>query len=323
MEDKLLVYSELPPEEQRAVEAHVAQHPELLPALEEARAFRELLQEARLLRADPPGDEALAYYLATRHVSPHPVPASLQDAFAGIEVRLTADASLRTRYEALSSRMAALEAASDPVEQFERLTGHRLPRQPQPAPGERAEVLAVSETASSATGRPAILRLWGQAGRWIAAAVVFLLALYGTLALVSHLSQSDLERLAALEGSAYDEEGLRMRSGVTLPGYASSEELYRRALPLLREARKHTVGLFPRYDQRLLSDAAGLLERVVAQDPAASPLRSEAYYLLAKVRLAQADVEGAKTALRAVLDGSGWRVPEASALLEQLGALRL
>ena len=322
MEDKILLYSELPPQEQRAVEEHVARHPELLPTLEEAKAFKALLHEALLLCADPPGDEALAYYLATRHISPHPVPASLREAFAHIEARLTDDASLRAHYEVLSSRMAALEAASDPVEQFERLTGHRLPRLSRPAPGQRAEVVA-SEAASLATSRPVILRLWGQAGRWIAAAVVFLVALYGALALMSHLSQSDLERLAALESAAFDGEGLRMRSGVTPPSYASSEALYRQALPLLHEARKHTLGLFPRYDQRLLSDAAVLLERVVAQDPAASPLRSEAYYLLAKVRLAQGDAEGAKAALRTVLSGTGWRVPEARTLLEQLEALRL
>ena len=310
MEDKILRDREDPPED-------------LLPGLEEAGAFRALLEEARLLRADPPGDEALAYYRATRQVSPHPVPASLHEAFARIGARLSEDASLRARSETLSRRMAALEAAGDPVEQFERLTGHRLPRGPQPAPEEPAEVVAASETATPAPGRPAILRLWGQAGRWIVAAVVLLVALYGALALVSHLAQSDLKRLAVLEGAAFDGEGLRMRSGVTPPDYTSSEARYRQALPLLRDARKHTLGLFPRYDQRLLSDAAILLERVAAQEPAASPLRSEAQYLLAKVRLAQEDAEGAKAALRAVLSGSGWRVPEARALLEQIDALRL
>ena len=90
------------------------------------------------------------------------MPALLRDAFARIEARLMADASLRTRFEALGHRMAVLEAASDPVGQFERLTGHRLPRLPRPALGEQAEVVAVSQTVSLATGRPAIPRLWGQ-----------------------------------------------------------------------------------------------------------------------------------------------------------------
>ena len=242
MEDQILLYSELPPEEQRAVEEHVAQHPELLPALEEARAFRALLHEARLLRADPPGDDALAYYLATREVSPHPVPAPLGEAFARIEARMTTDALLRARYETLSRRMAGLEAASDPIEHFERLSGHRLPRASRPAPGEQTEVVA-SETATPVMSRPAIHRLWGQARRWISVAVVFLVALYGALALVSHRSQSDLERLAAFEGLVFDGEGLRMRSGVTHPGYASSEELYRRAVPLLREAVKNEYAI--------------------------------------------------------------------------------
>jgi len=307
-----MFYNELSPEEQRDVEEHVREHPELAPLLDEAQAFAALLQEAHLLHADPPGDEALAYYIATRHVSRHPLPDSLQEAFARIESRLTSDASLRTRYEKLAGRMALLETTSDPVEQFERLTGHRIAPAMHPAAEPETEA-----TASSAVA--VIYRLWRRTGQWAAAAVIFCLALYGTLALVSEVSRSDLERLAAFED--FEAEGLRMRGGVTQPDYVSSEDLYKRALPLLREARMHTFGLFPHYDQALLNEVAGMLERVVAQDPDDSALRSEANYLLAKIRLAQEDAAGAKATLEAVLVGSGWKTTEASALLKELEGL--
>lgn len=310
IEEQLMVYHELSPEEQREVEQYVREHPEKTPLLEDARAFSALLQEANLLHADPPGDEALAYYIATRHVSTHEVPASLQAAFAQIEARLTTDEPLRARCEELVGRMATLEAASDPVEQFERLSGHRLAPEAAPA--------TPSETEAAAP--PVIYRLWGRAGRFAAAAVVFCLVLYGALAFVSQASRSDLDRLAAFE--AADTEGLRMRSGVvTQPDYVSSEDLYEQALEALQSARKHTLGLFPHYDQQQLDEAAGLLRSVVEQDPDDSPLRAQANFLLAKICLAQEDVAGARAALQAVLDGSGWKAPEARALLEKLDAL--
>ena len=310
IEEKITFYHELSPEEQRDPEQHVREHPEMAPLLEEAQAFAALLQEAHLLHVAPPGDEALAYYIATRHVSRHPLPASLQDAFARIESRLTADASLRTRYEELARRMATLEAASDPVHQFERLSGRRIAPAAQPAP----------TTLSEAVAPPVVIyRLWGRLGQWAAAAVVFCLVFYGALAFVSQTSRSDLDRLAAFED--FEAEGLRIRGGVTSPGYVSSEELYDRALKQLRGARKQTLGLFTHSDQEQLNEAAGLLRHVVAQDPEESSLRAEANFLLAKIHLAQEDVGGARAALQAVLADSGWKASEAQTLLEELEAL--
>lgn len=305
-----MVYHELSPEEQRDVEQHVEEHPELVPLLEEARALAALLEEARLLHADPPGDEALSYYIATRPMSQHPVPASLEEAFTRIETHLRDDLAVRTRYETLAGRMALLEASSDPVEQFERLSGHRI------APPVASS--APSETEAAAP--PAIYRLHGRAVSWAAAAVVFCLVIYGALAFISQTSRSDLDRLAAFED--IEPEGLRMRSGVvSQPDYVSAEDLYQGALEALRGARKHTLGLFPYYDHQRLDEAARQLQGVVDQDPEESFLRAEANFLLAKIHLAQEDVEAAKAALQAVVAGSGWKEAEARALLEKVEAL--
>lgn len=315
-------YSELSPEERLQVEHYVQQHPELVPQLEEAKAFTALLGEARLLRADPPGDEALAYYIATRHVSPHPLPASFEEAFGRIEDQLTDDASLRARYAEQVRRMAVLEAQTDPVRQFEHLSGRRL----SPAPDEtlpldtdapKDDVLG----AEAAPAAPVIHRLWRHAGRWAAAAVFLVVALYGSLGVVSHFSQSDLDRLAVLNSSEYQAETMQMRSGELVPDYVTSDELHVQALSLLEESRTSTLGLFPRYDQATLREAAGLLQRIVDQEEDTSALRSEAYYLLAKIRLAQKNVDGARVALQAVLEGPGWKVAEAQALLDDLEKL--
>ena len=322
IEEMIEFYSELSPEERLRVEQHVQQHPELVPLLDEAKAFTALLGQARLLQADPPSDEALAYYVATRHVSPHPLSAPFDEAFARLESRLTDDASLRARYAEQVRRMAVLEANTDPVRQFEQLSGHSLgpPLSDRPAPDAEAptEAFAAPEAAPAA---PAIHRLWRQVGRWAVAAVFLVVALYGSLGAVSHFSQSDLDRLAALPPAALQAQNLQMRSGEPVPDYVSSDELHERALSLLQEARTHTLGLFPRYDQATLNEAAGLLQRVVDQEEANSPLRSEAYFLMAKIRLARKNVDGAKVALHAVIEGSGWKASEAQALLDDLEKL--
>ena len=114
---------------------------------------------------------------------------------------------------------------------------------------------------------------------------------------------------------------MQMRSGDLVPNYVTSDELHTRALSLLEESRTQTLGLFPRYDQATLREAAALLQRVIAQEDENSALRSQAYYLLAKIRLAQKNVDGAKVALHAVIDGPGWKAPEAQTLLDELEKL--
>ncbi len=319
MEDKILIYSELTPEEQREVERHVQEHPEMRPLLEEAKAFSALLGDARLLRADSPGDEALSYYIATRHVSREPLPPSLHEAFAGIEEKLTDDAALRTRYAELVRRMAVLEATTDPVKQFEQLSGRSLPGAVPEALVSEADEPAEAEV--PVPKRAVIHRLWWHAGRWAVAAVFFGVAVYGSLGLVSHFSQSDLDQLAALSTIEVQDFQMRGGSGEPVPDLVSSEELRDRAVLLLQEARTHTLGLFPHYDPATLSEAADLLQRVVEQEPETSTLRSDAYFLLARVRLAQKNVDGARAALHAVINGSGWKAVEAQALLNDLERL--
>ncbi len=310
MEEKILLYSALEPAEQRDVEHYVQAHPELATMLEDAKAFERLLREARLLEADQPGDDALAYYAVTHRLGGHPAPAWLQDAFDRIEARLQADPALAARYEHLARRIAELEAGHDAVEQFERLTGHRLP----PSAPASLPVAAVRPPAR----RP--LRLL-RARRWIVAAAVALVAFFGALWLAGRLAVPPSHRLAALDPADFEAGDLRLRSAGPLLATPSADDRYRQAVALLRQARTATLGLFPRYDAARLAEAAVLLEGVAGQEAEGAPLQLEAYYLLGKVRLLQQDRAGAEAALRQVVERADWRAAEAAALLEKMDAL--
>lgn len=124
-QDRILRYPVLSPAEQRDVEEHVQHHPDLVPLFEEARAFTAMLHDAQRFHNDPLDDEILAYYVATKHVSATPPPA-LREVFDRIETQIQSDPALHTRYEQFVERLHALDAAVDPVDQFERLTEHPL-----------------------------------------------------------------------------------------------------------------------------------------------------------------------------------------------------
>ncbi|NKN80627.1 hypothetical protein HF633_12725, partial [Weissella cibaria] len=123
IEEKLLLYTELSPAERREVDAYAAGHPEWKAPWEEARAFAALLHRAGTLRQDPPSDEVLAYYVATRRMERHPGPAPLQEVFEWLEARLAEDAGLQQRCNQLEQRMHQIEAAGDFARRFEELTG--------------------------------------------------------------------------------------------------------------------------------------------------------------------------------------------------------
>jgi hypothetical protein len=312
IEEKIANFSQLSAEEQQEVELYVSNHPEMKPILEEAKAWGRLLKEGRLLHTDPTSDEALAYYITTRRSTAHPVPAHLQIIFDRIEERLAQDPAAQARYQELARRIAALEASSDPLEQFERLSGHRI------SPSTSPPVASSPDIQDHQQDRKPVLLRPSFAFRLAIAAAVIGTLLVGALGLVHLFSQSELVQLAALDAIAA-QGPVRLRSETASPD--SLEGHYQQALASLSRARSATLGLFTRYDPERLEEAATLLQDLIAQASPDSPLRAQAYYVLGRIRLAQEDVPGATEALQAVLDGSGWRAAEAKALLDQIEAL--
>ena len=300
LQDKILRYPLLSLAEQREVEQHVQEHPDLLPLFEEVQALAGILHEAQRFRRTPLDDEALAYYVATKHVSTNAPPPFLQEAFDHIEAQLQADPALQARRDAFAERLQALDAAVDPVDQFERLTGHTL-----------TVPHALEEPTASPSARRTVYLGMGAAG-------VVLFAVYVVLAFMSARSVPAVERLAAFTPSEVDLEQLHTHGSAAPDDLPPSEALYLKALPVLRDARTSTLGLFPHYDSKALARAASLLEEVAGTEATDPALRLEAQYLLAKVRLAQHSEPDAEALLRTVVAAQGWRSADAMTLLEEL-----
>ena len=323
IEEKILLYSELSSEERKEVDAYVASHPELADLLEEVRAFESLVKEAQAFAGQPPGDAALAYYVATRFLERHPMPDGLREVFARVEAALEKDAALRERYEVFERRMREIEAASDAIAQFERLAGYTLE-----PPGEgdtsRPPALRPSKprrVADRASRRPArIHRPARRPARWAVAASLAFVALYGALFVISETTRSSLDRTLRLDEDAGALYGPHVRSGnggfLTDP----ADSLYFRAMDALGEARKSTLGLFPHYDAERLREAAGYLQEVIGKVEPNSFLYLEAQFFLGKIYLAQGNLQAAEAAFEAVVNGQGSRMDEAREMLRMLRA---
>lgn len=314
IEDKIPLYPLLDAAERADVETYVEAHPEWKAVLKEARALDGLLEGARLLYRDPAGDEALAYYLAHHHVDPHEPKPALRRAFEHIEQQLEQHPDLRERQQRMQERLKELEAASDPVAQFERLTGRSL---------DEAEHL--SEPAPVRKDRPSrqharVHVLHSRWMHWSVAAGLAVVTLYVVLLLVSRATQPDLERLAVVEADdlqAYST--LRLRGTTDFASdTTTADQLFLHAVELLDAAYDSHLGLFPSYDDAQVDSAATLLEEVIELESPESFVRLEAYYFLGKARLAQNRPEEARAALQQVVDQRGPRIGEAEAIIAEL-----
>jgi hypothetical protein len=294
VEARILEYPDLSPAEQQAVDDYVHDHPQWAALLEDVKALDALLGDARA-PDKPPHAEA-------------------------------SDREERVR------RLRALEAETEaPAAHFEALMGHPpsgRSEERSPASGRVSEPAGWGvprpDRAARAKGGARVLR-----GRWVRYAAVALLAvavLYGALFAASRLSQSDMERLALVEGDrlsveGYGLRGMRTRSGPSETTAGDSTRLdqrYLRGLRLLRAARTSTLGLFPRYDDAQVGRAARELEAVAEDAETDSFLQLEALFFLGKARLAQGDRVGATRALRRVVTGEGRLAPEAQEILTTL-----
>jgi tetratricopeptide (TPR) repeat protein len=157
------------------------------------------------------------------------------------------------------------------------------------------------------------------------AAVALCVAVYGLLYAASWSTQSPVDRLAAMDVSTDVIEGYQTRVRSPMPQASADttpDDLYLRALPLLRDARTSTLGLFPHFDLRKLSEAESLLQRVVDRTEPGSFLQLEAYFYLGKINLAQGEVETARTQFKKVVRREGRRAESAYQILKELEEVR-
>ena len=303
--DRLTDYPALSLDERADVDAFVDAHPEWADAHEEARQLAGLLDRVRAGVGPMDVAEAVAGEALGQTVRPD------------VEQAIASDPDLRARADATRARIDELAADLDnPLAQFERLTGRTaaplslldspsVPR-PKEASGRRADDRAPASAVRTSRPRRAWLRP-------LAYAAAVCLVAYAGLFVYSAQSLSDRDRLANLDGLS-DYEPIRLRGG-------EADDLDVRldaVLDGVDDARRSTLGLFPRYDDAALNDVAQSLQDIVSAAAPGSSVHEEALFGLARVRFAQDRAAPARAALDALIEGGGVRAPEARRLLDAL-----
>lgn len=308
IEEKITLYPELSGEERATVEAYVEAHPEWKSALDEAKRLDRLLNDVRQLGQDPSGDEALAYYVVTRHLQPSRAPGTISDLIRRIEEQIARDPAMAIRVAEMEARLQAAEESSPASEQFERLMKQHRSISESASNGSEAESHEERPAASST--------LWR-----MAAALAALIALYGVLYLAGDLMRPPHERLAEFTEQELALEGYEVTRGEAYSnGPGEPMGIYLDALAHLRAAESSVLGLFPRFDEVRLNAAATRLQEVLEIEPADSFLAGEAAFLLGKTELGRGNVESAEQAFRRVVEMDGRKAPEARRLLADLGS---
>jgi len=320
IEEQILSYPHLSVEKKREVETYVEAHPEWASLLQDVRSIEALVDD---IHADP-SDALLTTYVVVQHLHPEEASAELKEAFRDFENRMEENPELRKNVEDARRRLETAEEAVDPVAHFEELTGHSLDSEAAeataPTSSEAREATPSSEsTASLRSFVDELLRL-PLAVRWAGATVAVLLATYAALFMASEVSQSPLNRLAAVNGTSkvVDSYTPTTRSAGSSADTVSVDQLYVEALTAVRNARTSTFGLFPSYDPNKLDRAENLLTQVLDREESGSFLALEAQFYLGKVKLAQGQVEPARSHFKTVVQREGRKAVEASSILKTL-----
>lgn len=316
VEERILAYPHLSPEEQREIELYVESNPEWAPLL---RDVRTLENRSELSTGNHEFGGLVATYVVMRRLHPEQVPSELQRAFRRLEARIEDDEALRDEVESARRRLAEAEESFSPIARFEELTGHSLEENPRSEKADTAERASADELAlpqifERVLEVPLVLRR-------LALAIVIVGVLYGGLFAVSTATQSSLERLAVVDGSddvIENYTSTQTRSAGTDLTTSSVDSLYVEALSSLQAARSTTLGLFPRYDHASLTRSKQLLGRVLKGAEAGSFLALESHFYLGKIALAQGNAERARRHFATVVDGGGRKTKEAQRILRAL-----
>jgi len=300
IQERILLYFDLPESEQASVEQHIREHPELEALFAESKALHTMLKAAR--EDAQPDASALIDYVLFSSITVGNPPADVAARHARTEAVVREHPELQAQVEAIRSSLHRLtETAEDPIARFDRLTMRDQGLSSAPA----ADREAIARRQGMRMFRPIRLAL---------AACLTFVAVYGVLAVMSWQLQPERARLAQLHNTAEVFDELRFR------GQDSSPDDLVESLEILREARSSTLGLFPSYDGDRLDAAAELAARVAADEDQTTLQRGQAHYILGKIRMYQGrDVEAAQ-ALQTVIDNQVPGAEDARRLLDFIGA---
>ena len=290
--DDIWAYGQLADDQRRAVEAYVRTHPELTGLFNEVRALYACFEEARAVRAHEPVDAALAYFVASESIQRHEPPQALAASYERLARRLADDPGLAARYEAVRHRMAYVASFSDPVSEFERLTGHTLDdtseqirrARPRPVAYANDRMILRPSRPRSAAGR-----------RTVAVAGVVSVLLIGAV-----FFGNRNERLAYTDPAQiyYDTRVDAARSFNSPLDELPLDVLLAQAQMALAAAQKTWMDVVFWYDEAGLEEAERLFQHLIERSGPESQLTPIALYYLAKIDLARGNTERAVTTLR-------------------------
>ncbi len=303
--DKILCFCELEPREQSELISQVEEYPELAPLLAESRAFSALLD--RLKEFERLGDDAVAYLVISRYLSTHPAPGALREFLLRTEKALVQDQSLLELRDKFERRLQEIEASSDAVSEFERLSGHSV------------DTMESRSAARRHRDRPPVrrvspaVRLVSPAVRWAAVALI----LVGS-AVFLWSRGSELERAAQFDVSRMTIPDRRLRGGVT--SFATVDSLYAHGLSVLARSQHTKLGLFPGYDMQRVGEAEQIMQDVLSKVESDSYLFLEATFYLGKIHLIENKLDRARADFETVVRGGGSKSDEARRILKLLSA---
>jgi hypothetical protein len=303
-------FGQLARPQQEEIERYVAAHTEYIQVFEDVKSMYRMLEEVNAFTDEVPGDSALAYYIAHQYLQHHPLPDGLRTSFENMKRRIDRNPEIRLRFEEIRFRMDRIASHSDPLMQFEALTGHTLSPQSSPGSPPASGMFAGDRepTHPLSRGRSRGLRILGASLSLIVAATVFLFA------------ANRIDRLAYTDPALLVLDGYEpvARSEYRLPATAGIDEQFIYGQAALRDAQRAWLGIYYRYNQDRLDEAQDLFERVRRSGQETALLWHEATYYLAKIAIANEDLESARRLLNELTTNTGPRTVEAGSLLKRL-----
>ncbi len=330
IEDRILNYGLLPAEEQKAVDLYVLEHTEYAVILDELKTLYALIDVTELQNKDRLRETALAYYIAQEHLLSRGMPDEMTQSYNKLKHQIDHDEEVRAQYLAIKSRMEEVANQSDPLAQFEKLSGHRIDTIPMPAEKENAEKEnRVKEKAvdwAPVKRKQNILkRRWATYSTMVvlASAVVFSLAMH----------ENRLERMGYLNPVAkYGDATSGLRGGnhmaATEPLTTEQHSLYlehklvqerfEEGVDIVLGAQHTTLSLFYSYDLDALSKAEVIFNTILQGNVRDKELTKRVKFALGKVYLAQRRADDARKLLEDVAQSNDVWATEASRLLDKL-----
>lgn len=293
---KLLVFDDLPADEQSELEEYIRDNPEAERYLAEGRAIQQVLAAGNV--SDELDAEQLADYVVSRSFAG----GKKEQRFDSVERLLEERPELAEIVKGFERNLQRItDGAEDPFDQFTRLSGHTI----------HDNQSAGNKSQGEST--PAHMRLVKQPVRWALAACIGFVALYGALRVASSQMEAEHIRVANLEDVSAVYEGPRFRSETSENDIEQLED----ALQVLVDSRRSTLGLFPTYNESDLERAKGLLQSLSASEEP-SFVSMEAGFVLGKLLLHQEQYSDAEAHLEQVVQLEGPRASDARRLLDYI-----